>query len=132
MIIYSQSLGKVWFNSLIIGSGYSGNGDALNNPALENIVGHGPIPRGLWEIVRWTGDSHYTDNGGHDLGPQVAILKPVDFNPHDRAGLLWHGDNKLMNFTASNGCIISPRVLRDHLSKAWDLDLEAKHLQVIG
>ena len=129
MILYSQTLCKVWLNSIIIGTGYSGNGDGLNNALQENMAGHGPIPRGLWEIVRWTGDSTYTDNKGRNLGPQVAILKPVSHDAHGRSGFLWHGDNKQMNFTASDGCIVSARTIRDHLAAAFST---IKMLEVIN
>jgi len=131
MIIYSQSLCKVWLNSLIIGSGYSGNGDGLNNPNLEHIIGHGPIPRGMWTIKKWTGEQTYIDNGGKSLGKQVAILEPMGFNPHNRSGFRWHGDNSAMNFTASDGCIVSPRVLRDHLALEF-VRSQQSTLEVIG
>jgi len=125
MITYSQSLTKVWLNRLIIGSGYSGNGDALNNPALENMVGHGPIPRGMWEILSWSGETKHGTKG-----KQVAILKPIGHDAHNRSGFLWHGDTQEMNFSASDGCIVSARVLRDHLAAAWIIG--ARSLEVIG
>lgn len=129
MIIYSQSLTKVWLAGLIVGSAYSGNGEGLNNPLMEQIEGHGPIPRGLWTIDRWTGTATYTDHKGRNLGPQVAILRPSGHDAHNRSGFLWHGDNKLMNFTASDGCLVSARVIRDHLAEAFAIH---KTLEVIN
>lgn len=129
MILYSQSLCKVWAGVMIVGTGYSGNGEALNNPMMESVAGHGPIPRGLYEIVSWSGEKTYTDHKGRVLGKQVAILMPNGHNAHMRSGFLWHGDNAQMNFTASDGCIVSPRVTRDHLADAWKIQ---KMLEVIN
>lgn len=87
---------------------YSGHGAGLNNPALERVAGVGPIPRGKWKIVRW--EDHHGD-----LGPQVAILAPDGWDAHGRSFFRIHGDDEAMNHSASDGCIIASRAIRD----AW-------------
>lgn len=85
---------------------YSGHGEGLNNPALEDVHDVGPIPCGIWQIGPW--HDHYEDKG-----PVVGELHPVGFDPHGRSGFLCHGDNSAMNHTASHGCIIAPRPVRE-------------------
>ena len=89
-----------------VGRGYSGHGPGLNNPLAEAEEGVGPIPRGNWAIAQWF--DRYQDKG-----PQVARLLPQGFDAHGRAGFLIHGDNALQNFSASHGCIILPRPIRN-------------------
>lgn len=111
--LYEQTSGTIQMASGLIFSGYSGHGKGLNNPAEEAVVGEGPIPAGEWEVVSWTeGEAHYIDHHGHDKGPIVAILKPVGHDAHGRSGFLCHGDNPLMNHTASDGCIVTGRTAR--------------------
>jgi hypothetical protein len=93
-----------------MGEGYSGNGAALNNPAMESVQMHGPIPRGQWTI----GD-FFHDPGGK--GPVVAHLTPCDgMETFGRSGFMIHGDNHALNHTASEGCIVAPRFIRDQIS----------------
>lgn len=77
MAIYNQSghltIGVVEFTA------YSGHGNGLNNPDMEDIVGVGPIPRGEWEVVEWL--DNYENKGSC-----VARLVPVGFDPHGRSG----------------------------------------------
>lgn len=125
MYTYSQSTGRITANGTWEGSGYSGHGIGLNNGALEAEVGLGPIPKGRWRIVSWTpGETHYIDHNGHDLGPIVAILEPVGHDAHGRTGFRIHGDNEAMNHTASDGCIVDPRNVRQNWRASKDLDLE--------
>ena len=39
-------------------------------------------------------------------------------NTFGRGGFLMHGDNSLLNHTASEGCIIAPRGIRDLVAAA--------------
>lgn len=87
---------------------YSGQpGQYKNNPAFEKVHDFGPIPAGLWRIVRLI-----VEETPH--GPYVLVLEPepgtVTFG---RAGFLGHGDNVRLPGTASKGCIIMARVLRE-------------------
>jgi hypothetical protein len=93
-----------------LGEGYSGNGAGLNNPAMESVHNHGPIPRGAWTI----GPFH-DDPGGK--GPVVAHLMPIAITEtFGRAGFMVHGDNQALNHSASEGCIVAPRFIRDQIA----------------
>lgn len=108
MITYSQKTGQIGIRNTLIGIGYSGHAEGLDDPDMEAVVAIGPIPRGEWKIDRWL-EKHGTK------GPIVARLSPVGHNAHGRSGFLIHGDNSSLNHTASHGCIISSRAIRDAL-----------------
>lgn len=84
--------------------GYSGRGAYLNDPAGESFVGLGPIPAGKWRIGQAVNHSR--------LGPQ-AIRLDREKIPYGRSGFFIHGDNPRGDFSASNGCIILGREVRD-------------------
>ena len=93
----------------MLGGGYSGNGAGLNNPAMESVHNHGPIPRGLWMIGLFSDDP-----GGK--GPCVAHLTPFDgTETFGRSGFMIHGDNSALDHSASEGCIIAPRFIREQI-----------------
>jgi hypothetical protein len=48
--VYHQATGKVTLGDTEMGQGYSGKGDAKNNPDKETLKKAGPIPRGLYTI----------------------------------------------------------------------------------
>jgi hypothetical protein len=101
----------------VIGCGYSGNGSALNNPAAEGIVGHGPIPQGAWTIGAFETYPH--------LGTFVAPLTPAPDNDMDgrEGGFFIHGDNSFANHTASDGCIVLNYDARVKMSMSNDRQL---------
>lgn len=101
MLIYHVRTPKLFLNDTLLVAAplYSGHDLGLNNPDLEHEQGIGPIPCGMWKIIRW-------DNHHGDKGPCVAILEPVGHNACGRSGFLIHGDNKEGNHSASHGCII--------------------------
>ena len=107
---YKQSSGQLSLKGKVEGDGYSGKGEGLNNPDKEDVRDVGPIPRGEWSI----GDP-YDDK---KKGPIVLPLTPVGHDAHKRTGFLIHGDNKEMNKSASNGCIILSKALREKIAKS--------------
>jgi hypothetical protein len=117
MWTYNSRTGLISHNGDKIGMGYSGNGNGLDNPALESVHGIGPIPVGHWLITEWV-DNYPTK------GPVVAILAPVEHGAHGRTGFLIHGDNQEMNHTASHGCIIAQRWIRQQWRASGDNKLE--------
>lgn len=117
MIVYDQKSGHYSVRGIFLGTGYSGFGPGLNNPEMENVQNVGPIPRGKWHIERW--DDHHGEKG-----PQVAVLKPVGHNAHGRSAFLIHGDNSDMNHTASHGCPIANRTIRNALRVSDETELE--------
>jgi hypothetical protein len=50
MWIYSQTTGLMTHNGVESGVGYSGHGDGLNNPAMQDVEGVGPCPQGIYSI----------------------------------------------------------------------------------
>lgn len=116
--LYQQSTGRLSLDGKEIGSGYSGKGAGLNNPKLEDKKDVGPIPRGLWSIGEaFTHEKYKT---------LTMRLTPVDHDARGRDSFLIHGDNKKMNNTASKGCIILSRELRQKISSS-----KIKKLKVI-
>lgn len=115
MWTYSQSTGDLTSpTDAVVGAGYSGNGDGLNNPAAQQQEGVGPIPRGAWTIGDW-----FNDVGGK--GPVVAHLTPAaETETFGRTGFMIHGDNAKLNHTASEGCIVLPNVLRLMMMQSGD------------
>ncbi len=100
-----------------LGVGYSGRPPYVNDREAEAMVSRGPIPRG-----------HYRTIGPFDnqrLGPVVWFLTPSrETQMFGRSGFFIHGDNEFQNRTASAGCIVLQRPVRDRLVAAGPFDLE--------
>jgi hypothetical protein len=112
---YSQSSGTL-INPAgsVVGTGYSGRGAGLNNPADQAAHDTGPIPQGEWTI-----GSFFDDPGGK--GPMVAHVTPAQgTEAFGRSGFMIHGDNGAADHTASEGCIILPRLLREQIMSSDD------------
>jgi Protein of unknown function (DUF2778) len=116
MWTYSQTTGALAHDGCAIGTGYSGHGDGLDNPAMEAVHSVGPLPRGPWRIGAWHDHPH--------LGPCVAALTPIGHAPHCRSAFFIHGDNSAANHTASDGCIVLGPLLRQAMALSADTCLE--------
>jgi hypothetical protein len=115
---YDSANGNLSQDGAFVGTGYSGFGDGVNNPAEEMDADIGPIPRGNYTI-----EPFFDDPGGK--GPIVAHLEPAPENTmFGRTGFMIHGDNAAMNHTASHGCIILARDIRQRISDSGDTALE--------
>ena len=110
---YNQTTGQLTHNHAQVATGYSGAGTGRNNPQMEAVHNVGPIPAGRYTI----GGAY--DTGTH--GPHVMRLTPVGHIARGRSGFLIHGDN--VNHTASQGCIILSRNIRDRMSNSTDHEL---------
>lgn len=115
MWLYQQSTGVLRHDGQYVATGYAGHGDGLNNPAFERIRGIGPLPAGVWKI----GKAYKHDT----LGPVCMNLKPVGHFAFNRKYFRIHGDNSRGDKSASHGCIILPRVVRERISNSGDDDL---------
>lgn len=110
---YSVKNGWVLHNGIIAGVGYSGHGSGLDNPAQDCRAGVGPIPAGVWQIGTFFDHPH--------LGPIVSHLAPTQgTDTFGRTGFFIHGDNVKCNHSASHGCIILPRSLREKIRDSKD------------
>jgi type VI secretion system (T6SS) effector TldE1-like protein len=115
---YDSANGNLSQDGTFVGTGYSGFGDGVNNPEEEMDADIGPIPRGEYTI-----DPFFDDPGGK--GPIVAHLIPSSTTTiFNRSGFMIHGDNAAMNHTASHGCIILSRDLRQKIADSGDTSLE--------
>jgi hypothetical protein len=116
MWTYSQTTGALAHGGCAFGTGYSGHGKGLDNPAMEAVHSVGPLPRGQWRIGPW-----------HDhprLGPCVAALMPLGHDAHGRSAFFIHGDNRAADHTASDGCIVFAPTLRHAMAASADTLLE--------
>ncbi len=110
---YSQSTGQMSHNGVLVGTGYSGNGADLNNPAKQCVIMHGPIPKGTYTI----GPS---GTHGH-LGPISMELIPSSGNDMcGRSAFFIHGDNSKMDHSASDGCIVLNAAIRQKIADSGD------------
>ena len=93
--------------------GYSGAARGLNNPALQGARGIGPIPQGRWTIV--------TRRDSANTGPCTLVLEPEpETETFGRSEFRIHGDSIAHPGTASHGCIILPRLVRDTIWRSGD------------
>lgn len=95
----------------LMGTGYAGYRDGVNDPDMQSVRRWGPLPAGRYTIK--AGRTHA------QLGPQALELVPHPENEMFGRSDFWiHGDNRAGNRTASRGCIILPRVIRDLVDKS--------------
>ena len=117
MWTWDQSAGALSRAGAIVSCGYSGAGRGKNNPAMQAAQGVGPIPRGRWRIVA-VKDSPNT-------GPFTIV---IDAEPGTdtcgRSAFRIHGDSIARPGTASHGCIILPRTIRQAIWASGDRALE--------
>lgn len=93
--------------------GYSGNGRGKNNPSMQAAKGIGPIPQGDWAITS-VRDSPNT-------GPfTITLIARPDTKTLGRDDFRIHGDSVKNPGTASHGCIILPRKVRELIWKSGD------------
>lgn len=109
MLYYAQSTGKlVGGDGMPWGTGYSGHGNDKNQPGRQALPNQGPIPQGIWGIGE-PYDSPHT-------GPFTLPLEPtLDTNARGRSAFKIHGDSKTDPGSASHGCIILPRPVRERI-----------------
>jgi len=114
--LYRQTTGEMLHDGTVVGLGYSGIADGLDNPAEQSVPDTGPIPVGSYDI----GDAFLHPQ----CGPVAMRLTPqAGTDTFGRDGFLIHGDNQTMDHTASHGCIILPRVIREAISVSDDKTL---------
>lgn len=120
---YQQSAGTLTDpTGNAIGTGYAGRNDGYNNPAMDSVENTGPCPAGDWTI-----GASFT----HPLaGPVTMRLTPVDGTvTYGRAGFMIHGDTVIhatdphAGNSASEGCIVLARFMREAISASGDTDL---------
>jgi len=123
MWTYVQRTGELLHDGTHEAFGYSGYDnpdtaqDGKNNPDLQSVREIGPIPVGSYVI------QSPEDTVTH--GPFVLPLVPnPDNQMFGRSCFLIHGDSVLKPGTASRGCIILAREIRNDISLSADSRLE--------
>jgi len=120
MWTWKQSTGELLHDGNPDAEGYSGHGDGWNNPTCQAIPNVGPLPQG-----------HYTIEPPVDTKTHGPFVLRLDPNPANdmcgRSGFLIHGDAKADPGSASHGCIILARVVRERIAASGD-----HHLEVIA
>lgn len=138
---YEQSTGLLRSgDGRVLAQCYSGYQNGKNNPAMQNVIGVGPVPQGGYTL---TGPEAAGPGETSPHGPYVIRLVPDPENEmYDRAGFLIHGDSIQHPGTASHGCVIpltgvvdsdvvlAGRPLREAIWK--HAGLEAYRLQVVS
>jgi hypothetical protein len=104
MICIDEKTGQTYYDE----KGYAGKGLGTNNPNAQGQKSVGPLPRGDWTM---TGDWYDSPNTGRN----TIMLKPQPGNECSSTGrdcrsFRIHGDNG--KGTASEGCIVLPRIAR--------------------
>ena len=112
--IYQQSTGNLLdYNGQTVGIGYAGNGKGKNNPLMQNVKNMGPLPQGNY-LIGEPYDSEHT-------GPFTLPLEPdKNNNMFGRDEFFMHGDSITEPVTASNGCIIMSRYVRNKINSSND------------
>lgn len=106
MLTYVQRTGNLYRDGSLLGTGYSGHGPGRNVPEQQNVHSVGPIPAGLWTVF---GPPYDTETHG----PYVMRLLPDPAtDTFGRSGFLMHGDAIAAPGTASLGCIVMERPIR--------------------
>jgi hypothetical protein len=107
--LYVQSTGQLFRpDGSFCADGYSGRGAYIDKPIAQNVKNEGPIPVGLYTL----------GTVDQEKGQFTIHLQPDPGNQmFGRSGFLVHGDNAEVNHTASEGCIIMPRLARIELAR---------------
>lgn len=120
MWTYRQTTGALSHNGVGVSVGYSGAGLGKNSPSAQNQRNVGPIPQGRYTI----GAPEDVERPGKH-GPYVLRLTPDQANEmFDRTGFLIHGESLKAAGTASEGCIILQRLIRERIWTSLDRMLE--------
>lgn len=114
--VWDQSAGTMSRNGTLVSKGYSGFRANANKPEFQAARGLGPIPRGKWRMTAVT-DSPNT-------GPFTIVLEPEPgTDTLGRSAFRIHGDNARGDRSASHGCIILPRAVREQIWRSGDREL---------
>lgn len=126
MFLYNQKTGELKNNAgKIIGVGYSGHGEGVNNPALQSVHDIGPLPCGDYtiELVKDSDGNPIDWNG--KKAPVFRLVPKQGTNVFGRTNFEMHGDDvkhpgmKL----GSLGCMIQGRDTRVQVMISTDKDL---------
>jgi RHS repeat-associated protein len=134
--VYHQSTGQMFYLddntgvSTLVGAGYSGHGNGLNGHDFQNVPGDprnpqntsaGPLPVGDYGIGIQRDNVTRT---GTRLPGSMRLSPKAGNQMFGRKGFLIHGGRRDGSQTASQGCIVLPRDVRDLIGSSGDNALE--------
>lgn len=98
--LYVQRTGHLYRpDGSLLTTAYAGHGAGVNQPALQDQIGIGPLPTGLYTIG--------TNRPGTHMGPiAIALLPDAANQMHGRAEFYCHLDTRTRDHSASAGCIV--------------------------
>lgn len=112
MTSFQVGKGLIWIDGRKIGPAYSGAPGAVNDESRASEKDTGPIPVGIWTI----GKPVDKLTPGDELGPFCLPLTPdPGTRTFGRSGFWVHGDNASHNQSASHGCIVAARAVREQI-----------------
>lgn len=116
---YSQSSGKLSRNgqTILVGC-YAGRAEGLNNPAMQDRIGIGPLPQARYLMTALIDSPH--------TGLATILLDPKPGREmFGRSLFRIHGDNEAANHTGSDGCIVAGHAAdREAIWHTLDHELE--------
>lgn len=116
---YEQSTGR-WYDAdgSLLGVGYSGRyPDGKNKPLMQSVKDVGPVPTGRYRIDAPVNTVTH--------GPYVLRIVPDPKNVmYGRTGFLCHGDSVINPGSASEGCIVLSRDVREAIWNSNDHTLQ--------
>jgi hypothetical protein len=120
---YHISSGELWYipphrgEPELVGVGYSGKGEGLNNPLYQLEENVGPIPEGEYTI-----GSPYPSSKGN---PTFELTPNDVAQMFGRKDFLIHADDSCECFNASKGCIVLGRTaeIRKKIAASGDRNL---------
>jgi hypothetical protein len=116
MWTYEQFTGRILQNDRLVGVGYAGSPQGKDNPDMQDVAQTGPLPRGLYTIEAPQNSPH--------TGPFTLDLTPDPGNKmFGRSEFRIHGDSIEHPGTASEGCIIMARSIREQIWTSGDHEL---------
>lgn len=125
--LWNISTGECFYpnGSTVVGVGYAGNGPDLNNVDSQHIVGHGPIPEGLYTLAPL--DAVHVTTHGVTLHDSCALIPDPANVMYGRSGFRLHGRKSLTDLSASDGCPIL-----DHASRMFVMTSADRQFRVLG
>ena len=117
---YNSATGSLYHDNVFVARGYAGHGDGVNNPSLQGVQSVGPLPTGRYTIGA---QQNNVTGSGLILRGSMRLTPAPSNEMHGRSGFLIHGDNNRRNQTASEGCMVFNRDVRDQIANSGDTDL---------
>jgi hypothetical protein len=125
MWTFAQLTGKIYQNGVYVATGYSGAPGYVDNPADQQLKAEGPLPVGFYTIT-----APYQNP---KTGPYTMNLEPDSANQmYGRGDFRIHGDSITAPGTASEGCIVLARAIRERIWNSGDHRLQVVSNVVVG